>query len=609
MIRCRTMLAASPLLAVFVIFAAVSMLTAGEERSFSRVVASAEEEFIIEVGGTLDPENIEVTVENLGPTPVVDPRISVNGKFDWYDIDSMVKEITEGCRTDEEKALAIWEWVHWKRFQRSPQDSRARHPVIAMNCYGYGICGFTAAWLKALFTSAGLPAKIQEIWHHTVNEVYYDGAWHYFDGNGKVFYLARDNRTVASLAELEQDGWLVERTIHAPFDPWVRPGETPELTREFVSWITSADDNYEEHSHDEEIEKDYKMSYNLKPGERLIRWWQGVLGKYESSLNRPVAPERYANGQLIWEPDLDQVDMLDYLKVIENISTSGHNGRKPAIHINRLHDKSYSRPARFTIPIRSPYPAIGGRFWCTLVREGNSRLDDASVFWGFPDFEPGNLARHRGRYGPFETVELCLDHHIDKEEPLYGYEVGFSLLGNAGSNPPTQSGVSWFKSVTDLQVSPHSLPALSLGRNLIRYRDSSTAPGKKVRLSWKWRERDNDNPPGRITRAVSPADRAEVATLTPRLQWRPAEDPDQGDRVTDYQVMVSLRPDCRWPLSMSLYQNVGSPECAWTVPGSFLNPGTTYYWKIRARDSRQEAGNWGEIFSFRTAENAGKSEK
>ncbi len=50
---------------------------------------------------------------------------------------------------------------------------------------------------------------------------------------------------------------------------------------------------------------------------------------------------------------------------------------------------------------------------------------------------------------------------------------------------------------------------------------------------------------------------------------------------------------CRWPLSMSLYRNVGGPDCEWLVPESFLNPGTSYYWRVRARDSRSAVGEWG----------------
>jgi hypothetical protein len=68
--------------------------------------------------------------------------------------------------------------------------------------------------------------------------------------------------------------------------------------------------------------------------------------------------------------------------------------------------------------------------------------------------------------------------------------------------------------------------------------------------------------------------------------------------------MVSLRPDCRWPLSTTLHRNVGSAKTEWQVPASFLNSGTTYYWKVRARNERGDIGDWGTVFSFKTAAGA-----
>jgi len=587
------------LLAVSLVLCLASLsLAAGEMKTFSKVISEREAEYVIDVGGTLDPENVEITVENLGDTPVRDPWITANGLYDWFDIDTMVKEITAGCTTEEEKALAIWEWVLWKRFQRSPNDESALHPVRDMNCYGYGICGHTASWIKALCRAAGLRARVWEISGHTISEVFYNGGWHMLDGNVKVFYLARDNRTIASIAELEKDRWLIERTIH-PRDPWVRQDDPPGRNIQFVRYLITERDNWESDGYDYENKKPYSMSMTLKPGEKLIRWWEPVLGKFESPDKSALIPQRYANGRLIWEPDLEKVDLLDYIDVVENVTTRQQDGQDPAIHIRHLQDYDlYSRAARFALHIRSPYPAIGGRFWCRLIKQDDSR-GQASVFYGHPGHGAGGLYTFRWGSGT-EDIELDLYPSILKDMPVYHYQIGFALKGSAKADPPTQAGVDWFKSVTDLQLSPHSLPALSRGRNVIRYRDSSAGSGK-VRITHKWREISDNTAPGRAAAAVSPKNGEEVGSLIPALEWQAAKDPDKGDSVSDYQVMVSLRPDCRWPLSPALHRSVGSADCRWKVPESFLNPGTTYYWKVRARDSRGAVGRWSEVFSFRTA--------
>jgi len=111
-------------------FSSCGLLLAGETKTFSREIKADKDEFIIEVGGTLDPENIEITIENLGSGCVVNPRISVNDRFDWYDLNSIAEEATRGCTTDREKALAIWEWILFKRYQLSPRDRSALSPVV-----------------------------------------------------------------------------------------------------------------------------------------------------------------------------------------------------------------------------------------------------------------------------------------------------------------------------------------------------------------------------------------------------------------------------------------------------------------------------------------------
>ena len=581
-------------LAIFVLCAAAAPGT-GELKTFSKVVSAREEEFTVEVGGTIDPENVEIRIENLGGSAVADPRISVNGLYDWYDIKSMVAEIMRDCTTDEEKAMAIWQWVHWKRFQRSPHDDSTLHPVRALNGYGYGICGHTASWIKALCRAAGLKARVWEIAGHTVTEVYYNEAWHMLDGNVKVFYLARDNRTIANMAELEKDGWLIQRTIH-PRDPWVRQTDPPGRNEEFVHYLITERDNWESDGYDYQNKRDYDMSCALKPGETLVRWWEPALGEFESPDKDPLIPQRYANGQLIWEPDLAKIDLKDYIDVIENVATRGQDGRDPAVHIQYLQDRAYNRPSRFSLPVSSPYPIVGGRFWTRLIKEDEDR-GMAGVYFGHPGEDVDNLYTFRWGKGA-EQIELDMDPSIMKSEPCYRYEIGFTLKGSAQNN--TQAGVDWFKSVTDLQVSPHSLPALSLGKNVVRYRDST--PGtKKVKLTWSWRERNDNHPPSTVTEPLSVA---EFSTLAPTLQWRPAKDVDNGDKVTDYQVQVSLRPDCGWPVSMALYRSLGSDKCEWTLPESFLNPGTAYYWRVRARDSRGAMGEWGKVFSFRTTAGA-----
>lgn len=593
-----------PALAISIIATSAAAQEATKE--FSIVIDRPESEYTIKVGGTMDPENLEITIENLGDTPVVNPRLAVNGLYDWYDVKSLAAEITRDCHTDEEKALAIWWWIRYRTFQRSPHDDdSALHPVRALNGYGYGICGHVAAWMKCLWTAAGVPGRVQELAGHTVSEAYYNGAWHELDGNVKVFYLDRDNRTIASLATLEHDGWLIKRAIHPrEMEPWFIGPDTPERNAEFVQFITSYKDNYEEHSYDAEIAKDYTMAMTLKPGEKLVRWWTPKLGKFEGRDARAEAPQIYANGQLIWEPDLTRVDMRPYLWVPEhhfpNIATRAEDGHSPAVHVADMQNSLYPNPSRFAIPITSPYPIVGGRFTGTLVKEGSSSLDSASVYFGERGWGSGDLYEYRWGSGA-QKISVDLDSKLLRSHSNYRYSVGFGIGASGDNKPATQTGLDAFRSETDLQVAPESLPGLSLGSNTVRFRQQSNA---KVRITYRWREINGPRLPGKVQATVNPASGGEVALLAPLLQWAPAEESTGADKVVDYQVMVSLRPDCRWPLSTTLHQNVGSAKTEWKVSASFLNPGTTYYWKVRARNDHGDIGEWGPVFHFQTAADA-----
>jgi hypothetical protein len=580
----------------------VSALWADGRKTFSQVITTDEAEYVIEVDGTLDPENVEITIENLGDVSVVDPRISVNGKYDWFDEKSILDEVfaDPGLDTDEEKAFALWEWVLFKRFQRSPSGRRAVNPIAGLNGYGYGVCGHTAAWLKGLGKAAGLQVRIHEIWGHTINEFYYNGAWHMLDGNAKHYYLNHDNLTVASMKQLEDDQDLVRRAFFVP-EPWTRSPSNA-IHDKWVTMYGSYKDNYLEEGYDNHISNGSTMSYSLRPGEKLLRWWKPELHSWEGSNRRADAPLVYANGRLVWEPDLERVDFYDYIDIVENVTTCKRDSVAPAVHIEDLHDRYRERASGFALNVASPYPIIGAHFWCTLVRQGLTGNDVATITYGRPTYGAKSLFRYTRGKGARE-VELSLDSQILGSGSVDSYAVGFSLKGDAGATPPTQSGLESFRLETDLQLSPHSLPALSLGKNVVRYRDSS---GKKrrVRITHTWREIDDNTPPEPVTDILLPGNGKTVKTLTPTLKWKQAKDPDKSDTVPDYQVMVSLRPDCRWPVTPFLHQNAAPMATSWNVPEGYLNAGTNYYWKVRARDSRGAASAWSKIFSFKTAENA-----
>jgi len=550
----------------------------------TQTICSSDSRYTIRVDGSRDPVNDAIVIENVGQTDVVNPTVTVNGLYDWFSTERMASEITRGCATDAEKAFAIWRWVQDKRFQRSATDRSSLHPVRYFNVYGYGICGHTAAAMKALGLAAGVPSRVHEIWGHTVAEFHFDGSWHVLDGNGRVFYPKRDNRTLASVEEVGDDPYISRRSP---------------LSR-FTYAYESKEDNYIEHSYDEEIGRDYTMAMTLRPGERLVRHWRPTSGKYEGNQVRPEVPQTFANGELVYEPNLEVYDVSGDRAF--NAATFAQDGQRPAVHVAKKQDHTFRKPSEWTVEVKSPYAVVGGHVEAGVDRGGNSERDtfSAAVTPDGPESQRRDLYTYRYYTGP-RDIGLHLDPIVSTQTRVgkYGYAVHFSFGADALATPPVQTGIDRLRIATDLQVSPHSLPAVSLGENEIVYQDETVGP-VDVRITHLWTERTDNTPPEAPVAPRVPRDGDRVRSLTPTLSWEPGTDPDTEDCVVDYRVCISLRPDCAWPVSPSLDVEVGSERPEFTVPESWLNPNTQYYWRVCARDARGDWGAYSRVWRFST---------
>lgn len=106
--------------------------------------------------------------------------------------------------------------------------------------------------------------------------------------------------------------------------------------------------------------------------------------------------------------------------------------------------------------------------------------------------------------------------------------------------------------------------------------------------------------------AAAPAAGAAGVSRHPRLESSAFSDPDGPDMQSASQWQISTEPgDYRDPVFDNA-RLAGSPlNCITVSPG--LDPGTTYYWRVRYRDSQGAWSEWSEESSFTTgaAEQAG----
>ena len=601
----------------------------GQAREYSQVITVNDYTYEIEVDGSRDPVNETIIIENLGDSPLVNPRITVNGMYDWYDTESIAREVTRDCKTDEEKALAIWDFIR-RNFQHldSPGDRETHNPVVAMNVYGYANCAYHSTVFTSLCRSIGVPARVWEVWHHTITEAFYNNAWHMLDSDIGLYYLAADNRTIAAVEQLWEDQKSsggresgaaqtsfsgrnkAVRTIYTDVEgnnPYVsQDGEKIRGYRYFFG----PDECFLQTGYDRFTYEPHSMAMTVRPGEKLIRNWKGGEKyydyerhnkKFESGIDY-AKPVRYGDGKIIWKPDLKSKLAPSFFNRDQAPGFEVLDGQAPAVHVRHQHGGIYDFPERAILTTETPYTILGGSLKATFYRGNAKEWDRLSA----TIYSTTGPVMNRVWSAP-EGVTGQIDADIDLDKVLFpsgergrhDYAVEFNFMADESNDPATQSGLETVELETDIQVSSYSLPALSKGRNIIRYRDET--PGEhKVKITHIWRERNDNRPPAISVGPLFPKNGETIKTLAPVFRWKEVSDPDKADKIMNHCVLLSFDPQCRWPVATALYKETHSGKSEWQLADGWLNPDTTYYWKVKAQDNRGVWGEWSEIYKFNT---------
>src|SRR5262245_4865634 len=134
-----------------------------------------------------------VRMENVGETDVVNPWLS-NGSNNLRSVDEVVAKIAPPGTSDKDKAMALWFNQINYRYHWAPGDNNELcDPVKVFNVYGYNTCGNDSICVAGLWKKAGLKAAPARAIGHCISQAYYDGKWHFFDGDMHAMYLMRDN--------------------------------------------------------------------------------------------------------------------------------------------------------------------------------------------------------------------------------------------------------------------------------------------------------------------------------------------------------------------------------------------------------------------------------
>ena len=145
---------------------------------------------------------------------IEDFKVTTEHTVDASSLESIVKDAfrLSGAKTNDEKAIAIYEYLHQAIFHRAcPVENKPQTvgPLKVLNVYGWGLCGSQHTVLKALYETAGWKCRYLGWPGHSTIEVFYDGRWHYLDVFLKCYYWSKDKTHVASQEEIANDPSIV----------------------------------------------------------------------------------------------------------------------------------------------------------------------------------------------------------------------------------------------------------------------------------------------------------------------------------------------------------------------------------------------------------------
>lgn len=532
-------------------------------------IGAKEHKYVVKQGGTVDGQNSRsplgcglsregvseqtwesnrsVRIENVGTTDIVNPWLS-NGRNNLRTMDEMIASIGAAGMSDKDKAKALFFSEIQHRYHWSAGDNNELcDPVKVFNVYGYNTCGNDSICVAGLWKKAGLKAAPARAIGHCISQAFYDGRWHFFDGDMHTFYLLRDNETVAGELDLVRDHDLIKRS-HTQGILLADNRASEERTASMYGFEGAVNG-------DRSCVEGTTMNMTLRPGEAIV-WRWGHTTPPKARGQNPLYPDTICNGLWEYRPDFSNDVWKKGVELkLDNIKSTpdglvAADGNSTSV----------------TWRIRAPYVFVGGKIEADAPGAKFAFSADGK---SYTDIAGNN----------FDTFFRT------NKTPLYEYILLVEIPGTAK--------LKKLAIINDLQMAPRTLPEMAIGENAFSYSDQSGE--RKVRVTHEWIERSDSKPPAAPGEALNPRDGGEINGTAITFKW--------SATGADYLFELSDRADMKWPLSMNFYKLVsrtadkGQAQFTLPYPG-LLNPDKVYYWHVRAKNKDGVWGEWSKTWSF-----------
>ena len=418
---------------------------------------------------------------------VYSPRVLNSGQPDSSNLTRFANDIYRqaGATTPRERAEAVWRffltdgrfvkpgfWYHIAGWAYEEPVGEVLDPLKLLNSYGFGLCYHIAPLLEAVWKAGGFEdARVWFLTGHTVAEVFYDGAYHYYDSDMMGYNVVgkghANDLPVASVHALERNPSIILEKLSGPrqadtvaaSQPWYPADVRADAIGGLAELFTTTSDNHLFPF--ERTPSGHSMDYVMRPGERMVRYfkpereglyylpykwtgkdWQEFPQEIAEYQIRTADGPRSQKDSRLWATGL-----LEY---------------KPAI----------SADARALYEVRSPYVIIEAEFEMDAELSARQSLTLAtSTDGGLTWSGAGKLdGPHQGRWrSEPEILTKSMHGRRTAVSGMYGYLIKLERSGGGQ--------VQQLRLQTRVQLNPRSLPELHAGRNELVY----SAEGPRVR--------------------------------------------------------------------------------------------------------------------------------
>lgn len=352
-----------------------------------------------------------------------DIRVLPEGAADCTSLEAIVNSVTRGCETNDERAIAIYNFMRLTHYHRAYPSEPGGIPVLKeIHCYGWSLCGGLHAEQSALWRAMGWDWRFVGWPGHTTVEAFYDGRWHYLDVFLKFYAWMPDpqdpsRRTIAGQDDLAADpeglifnAFVMDperRVVYAKGNEFSLSGATANW--QAPAFLTCGDDlagvaagvrrrnrvgpepGWAGMRHDS---GGYSAEVDLAPGFALTNSWDAAEGAWywadseiapchtcgdkeirnspekgpvvEPYLGPDWTAESYANGELNFRADFSQ----------ENVLQSFHETENASVVDGRLVPADPGKPGRVTVRLQSPYIMTQGSGIAEGVQQCEVRVGD-----------------------------------------------------------------------------------------------------------------------------------------------------------------------------------------------------------------------------------------